>query len=125
MKLSSIKIGKTSRTDFEGKSKSCFGCAELKLLHPDGDVKEVFGDRSCEIGERSRGEVLKLFLIHVQMLFKAMNLDMITKIVSVDKDRKNIKDCAPWNYSVLCVFIIILSSFYLKVITQCKLQREN
>lgn len=44
------------------------------------------------------------------MLCKAMNLDMITKIVSVDKDKKNDKDCA-LGIILFYVFIIILSSF--------------
>ena len=71
-----------------------------------------------------KGEVLKLFLIHVQMLFKAMNLDMITKIVSVDKDRKNIKDCA-LGIILFYVFIIILSSLYLKSYYTMQTKREN
>lgn len=58
------------------------------------------------------------------MLFKAMNLDMITKIVSVDKDRKNIKDCA-LGIILFYVFIIILSSFYLKSYYTMQTKREN
>lgn len=71
-----------------------------------------------------KGEVLKQVIIHVQMLFKATNLDMITKIVSVDKDKKNIKDCA-LGIILFYVFIIILSSFCLKSYYATQTKREN
>lgn len=58
------------------------------------------------------------------MLFKAMNLDMITKIVSVDKNKKNIKDCV-LGIILFYVFIIILSSFYLKSYYTMQTKREN
>ena len=49
---------------------------------------------------------------------------MITKIVSVDKNKKNIKDCV-LGIILFYVFIIILSSFYLKSYYTMQTKREN
>ena len=87
-----------------------FGRAEFKRLDIQMEMSKRYLETEVVRVERGRGGDLKLLIIGVQMLFKAMSLGMITKTVSVNREEKNIKNCA-LEYSVLCVYTCFVSHF--------------
>lgn len=99
-----------------------FGHVEFEppISHPDGDVIKVVGYSSGDWRKVRVGD-LSPVITDVQVIFKAVSLDWIPKTASVDREKKNIEDCA-LGIIVLYVYDTYVSHFVSKIIALHKIK---